>query len=200
MWFSVSEHLIVTFYSFIVGIVFGVIYDTIKLSRCLLGVGNFSFASRFFQKVKIPFIKPVTRSRPSKIKGIYSDITVFIGDIIFSLICAAIYSLFLFHAIRGQVRLYFIIASAAGFFLYYFTLSRFVMVLFEFIILFLRTVASCLFRIIFHPFHLLFRLLVRCARHLYNCFTVPLIKKLKYKSAIRYTKLHSDKLISKIRF
>lgn len=200
MWFSVSEHLIVTLYSFVVGIGFGAVYDIIKLSRCLLGIGNYSFASQIFLKINIPFIKPISHGYPSKIKGIYSDIIVFIGDIIFSLICAGIYSLFLFHAIRGQVRLYFIVASAVGFFLYYFTFSRFVIVLFESIILFLRSVFYYFFRIAFYPIYLLFHLFVRCNRHFYRSLVVPFIEKLKYKSALRYTKSHSDKLLSKIRF
>ena len=165
MWFSVSEQLIVTLYSFIVGIGFGILYDVIRISRCIIGVARYS-SSITSNKNKL-----FHQYSSEKVHtGIVSDIIIFLGDIIFSILCAAIYSLFLFHTIRGQLRIYFIIASALGFFIYYFTISKLILAVMEFITNLIKSIVRVFLKIIFIPVHPIIRILRKGSRVLKKVF------------------------------
>ncbi|MBE6715192.1 MAG: hypothetical protein E7575_07970, partial [Ruminococcaceae bacterium] len=133
MWFSLSEHFAVTAYSLFMGVFLGVLYDCIRLTRILCGIGSYSRAVSGLYKKQLPFIKNRRISAAPRRKNM---ILLFLGDILYALLCSASYSLFLFHAIRGQVRWYFLLASAIGFFLYYFTVSKLVLSILEILFFF----------------------------------------------------------------
>ena len=162
MWFSVSEHLLVTVYAFFMGVFLGVLYDFIRLTRILLGIGSYSSVARKF-KVKTSFVTCADdrHTRSGKRGYISSCILCFLGDILFGAVSAACYSVFLFHAIRGQVRWFFILASAVGFFLYYFTVSRFFLGIAETVVYAVKAVVFWILHMILTPFRLIFGWLIK---------------------------------------
>lgn len=69
-----------------------------------------------------------------KIKIRIGDIVTSLGDIVFLSLCGAIFSVFVFYANDGRFRAFMAIGAIIGFFSYYFTVGRLVMLLSEKII------------------------------------------------------------------
>ena len=182
MWFSVPEHFRVIIYSAIMGVVMGIIYDFVKLSRAMLGISKYSATAKKLSAVRLPGIKYRSRHK-GKMKAAAEYVLLFIGDIIFSLICAAVYSLFLFHAIRGQLRWYFLLSSAIGFFLYYFTLSRFNLLVIETVFFGFRVVFLYLFEVLLIPFRLFKKFIIIIKAKVIS----PVFYSMKYKQMYKQT-------------
>lgn len=194
IWFSTAEHFRVMLYSVVIGILLGIIYDFVKMSRILLGISEYSETAKKLSAISLPLIKKKRTAQKPKGSSKYGIVLIFIGDIIYSLICAGVYSLFLFHAIRGLVRWYFIIASAAGFFLYYFTLSKFIIVIIEILFFSVKTLFLYAAFIILLPFRLLYRFLKFLLRKLYSRIISPLKSRMVYSMYKKYT----DKRLAQI--
>ncbi len=200
MWFSISEHFSVTFYSFIMGIVLGLLYDFFKLTRILLGINSYSAIAKRLQRVKLPLVKISFKTGRKNQTDAVITVLMFFGDIIYALICGCIYSLFLFHAIRGQVRWYFIIASALGFFLHYFTLSKLNIIVLEVLFFSVKCVIIYLVEILIVPFRLFMKLFRWSVRRISSKVVRPVLLCLKYKRALRYTEKQYTKIRLDLQF
>ncbi len=188
MWFSVSEHLRVTLYSFFIGLLLGVLYDVIRLTRITLGLAVYSNVSERLYRHRLPFIR---ESRAyigcGSGKGKFAGALIFIGDIVYALVSAAVYSVFLFHAIRGQVRWYFIASSAVGFFAYYFTVSCFFLTVLEVVVFVLRAAVRYITELFLLPIRVAFGLAVRALKALRLRIAAPIMQNIKYRRGVRYT-------------
>ncbi len=197
MWFSVSEHLAVTFYSLIMGLFLGVLYDLVKLTRIFFKIGSCSRITEILCAKKLPIIGDLTPPNTNRecdsatVRAVY-----FIGDILYAVISAAFYSLFLFHAIRGHVRWYFIVASAIGFFLYYFSVSKLVLCIFEVIMYFVRVV----FAYSIAPFRFLLGRIFKLLQKIYGAVVMRSCESLKYSLAKKRTKKAMSRIKDSINF
>lgn len=200
MWFSISEQFAVIGYSVIMGVFFGIIYDFVKITRVLQGISAYSGISHKIHGMKLPLIRHRFSDPKKKKNSARAIIILFLGDIIFSLLCAAAYSLFLFHAIRGQVRWYFIVATAVGFFLYYFTVSKIVIKLIEALFWVVKIVIIYLWEAFLLPFRLIYRIAVKIAKFFRCRIFRPLQDKAHYRCSARYTEKVKQNLKTEIVF
>lgn len=182
------------------GVFLGIVYDLFRISRSAMGITRYSSTALKLHSIKLPFLSKDHKKSKGSLSRIYSIILLLFSDLFFACICSVIYSLFLFHAIRGQIRLYFILASAIGFFIYYFTASKFFISVLE-VILF---AFKCLIRYVFMITSLPFRLLARIIRKLFSLFAsriiIPLVAEIRYRFA-KYRTLRATKSLRRdIRF
>lgn len=164
------------------------LYDVIRLTRITLGLAAYSDISERLYRHRLPLIRESRAyiARGSG-KGTFAGALIFIGDIVYALISAAVYSVFLFHAIRGQVRWYFIASSAVGFFAYYFTVSRLFLTVLETVVYALRAAVRYITELILLPIRVAFGLAVRIAKTLRLRAVAPIIQSMKYRRGVRYT-------------
>ncbi len=123
--------LVLFLYALFMGVLFGMLYDIFRISRVMLtgeGIGSGRAASE-----RIDIITKRIRSRPAgefamagKIKNRMITAIIFVEDLLFFVICAVFFTIFLYEANFGQPRLYIYLASVAGFMLYYNTVGRLV--------------------------------------------------------------------------
>lgn len=85
-----------------------------------------------------------------------NKVVQFIYDILFSIIATLIFILFLFYANDGTVRWFSTLGSIAGFYLYYNTLGRLIMMIAETIISIIKTVLRFIWSITMRPLIALF--------------------------------------------
>lgn len=183
MWFSVSEHFRVMLYSVVMGVIFGILYDLIKISRAAIGVASYSGLSKQFYNKRVP-------------GSVISFTVMLVGDLLFAVLCGMIYSLFLFHAIRGQVRWYFLLSSALGFFAYYFTVSRFVMIITESLIFAIKSIIKTLFI----PVRFLLKLVLKIFTLIKQKIILKMVDDLVYNKRVKYTISNMKSIGDKIRF
>lgn len=188
MWFSVSEHLRVTLYAFFIGLLLGMLYDVIRLTRITLGIAVYSDVSARLYRQKLPLLKE-SRAYIKCIsgKGTLAGVLLFVGDIVYALVSAAVYSVFLFHAIRGQVRWYFIVSSAVGFFAYYFTVSKLFLAVLEAVMFVLRVMLRYMTELLLLPMRVVARLVISIAKIVKMRLVLPLVQGIKYRRSVKYT-------------
>ena len=109
MTISQSLYGVVTFYSVIIGVVLGVIYDVFRIQR-------------------------ITMERDN----IIENIIIFAEDIIFAVISAVIIVLLMYHLNHGRIRWFAPVGAGIGFVIYYNTVGRIVIICSEKIIKFIN--------------------------------------------------------------
>lgn len=132
-------------YSAVVGTVLGVLYDIFRIIRVAM--------------------KPSPGMSP-KLRSFYDavgDTVIFIEDILFAFIAALVVAVFLFHVNDGQLRWFVLAGAAVGFFLYYMTVGRLVLLCAGAIISFVKAVLGFLLRITIIPLIKLLRIFRRFA-------------------------------------
>ena len=130
MAFEVSflEYTKAFFYSVLVGVLFGIIYDFFRITRIIItGRTGHTKLTLLFDKalVRIPNVK--TSNKNSTIKRLirkFYFVFVFFEDILFFLITALIMTVFLYQVNYGQLRLYLYAGAVIGFLVYYNTIGR----------------------------------------------------------------------------
>ncbi len=106
----IQKQLLIIVYSLILGLIFGVGYDIMRILHMMLG--------NFFLK------KPI----------------VFLLDLVYMLLLTASYSIFVYAVYNGMHRMFIILAILAGFILYYNTVGRLVIAFSETIIRWIRLI------------------------------------------------------------
>ena len=129
-------------YSAAVGAVLGAVYDIFRIMRIA------AEPSCRLKKKKIgQDIDSRSDVRGEKIRFI----AIFAEDIIFSVICAAVISVTVFHLDSGHPRWFILLGAAGGFAIYYNTIGRLISVFAPYIILFVRTVSYFIMKITVFP-------------------------------------------------
>lgn len=128
---SGAQPLVLFLYALFMGVLFGMLYDIFRISRVMLtgvGIGAGRAASE-----RIDLITKRIRSHPvgeftmvGKIKNRMITAIIFVEDLLFFVICAILFTIFLYELNFGQPRLYICLATVAGFALYYNTVGRLV--------------------------------------------------------------------------
>lgn len=180
--------------AFVLGIVFGVIYDIFRMIRisripCLAPQG------KFYEFVKIPEKRCAKSKKRKNIFFAFSDaVLTFIEDIIFWLIISAGEILFIYHVNGGVVRIYFVVFTFIGAALYFFTIGKITMYFSVRIIFLIRCLLYWSFYIIIYPVRMFGILLENIAKLLWNITFMPLSKAIE----TRRSKIYSKKRISHI--
>ena len=154
--------------SCLLGLIFGVGYDIIRIAYILGHVATYRGTCE----------KPVPHT-----KGAFA---LFFGlDFSYLLVVTFFFSVFLFHANHGIFRLYLFLPAVLGFFIYYRTIGRLVMFFSETIVLFLRRLAEYL---LWKPICFLGSRLWRLGKYLWNHSVGVIVRQVGRQRRIRYAR------------
>lgn len=118
----IRAQLLGALYSVAVGILLGMLYDVVRVSRMMLGLRPGAAET---PHPSLPLVGNVVRDR---VRGrIFSAVFVFVGDILYFMAATAVYVVFVFHAGNGDNRWFFSLGALCGFLAYFFTVGRLVM-------------------------------------------------------------------------
>lgn len=148
---SIVDQLIVSAMSLVLGIVFGAIYDIVRIWRTFLGIDYESKGVERLRRLKFPLIKnPLTKKE--KQGKLAQGIVLFITDIIYFLAITIIMIIFVYYVNSGVVRWYIFIGAMLGLLIYYFTVGKIVISVSEYIKFGIKVVMSYLVYFILRPF------------------------------------------------
>lgn len=133
-------------YSIILGLIFGALYDIIRIIHIIVGVSSYS-GEKTMKTGRLP------------------RLFFFTADLIYMAAVTVMLSVFLYEFADGDLRMYLLLAAAAGFTVYYNTAGKLVMAVSETIVKGIRTV----FRIVIvRPTVFVLRLLKMTAEWLFR--------------------------------
>ena len=140
-----AQITVLAIYSVLIGIVIGMIYDIFRMIRIAV---------------------------PDKIKGKPAEsLIVFFEDILFWMISAVIFIVFIYYVNKGHTRLVMITDALIGFILYHFTLGRLVMFCSGFIIGIVKSFLNLLDKIFVKPLIFAFTRVIITLRKNYYLFS-----------------------------
>lgn len=160
------------FYSVLFGMAAGVLNDIFRISRIFLGVSYRGRGLGKLRAIKLPFGIKISRGQGGKVKKRALSALIFIEDILLFAFCGCGVTVLNYYLNRGQLRLYTITATLAGFAIYYFTAGKLIMLFAEA----LTFVAEAALRILFHILSRPFVWIFRATRKIFS----PLLKKISY--------------------
>lgn len=149
----IEKQLWVIVYSVFIGLIFGALYDIIRIIHILCGIASYSG-------------KSITKK-----SGKLSYAIFFILDLIYMTSITAIYSFFIYWQMNGILRYYPMIFACVGFAIYYNTAGRVAMLFSEAIVRFLK---SAVFLLVIKPVSYILKILINATR----CLYIHLIEKL----------------------
>lgn len=172
--------------AFLLGAALGVVYDVFRVIRIARLPGE-TYDGGILKKFKpqkpiITFGKGVKKAASAA-----NDAVVFIEDMIFFIVCAAAETVFFLAENDGEIRIYCIIFTVLGFFLYMKTAGRCVIYFSSKIIFFVRCLLYWIFYIIIVPVRYVLRVFYRVGAALYGVSvgkTVAAVKK-KYSDVLK---------------
>ncbi len=126
---SSTQTLVLLLYALLLGALFGVIYDIFRISRVMLTGVGIGKSRTSFEKIdlitkRIRGNSGVKNNTVRRIKNRMTDVIIFAQDLLFFVICALVFTVFLYQANFGQPRLFIYLGAVAGFILYYNTFGR----------------------------------------------------------------------------
>ncbi len=143
----IGKQLQVVGYSFILGLIFGGLYDIIRIAHCLCGIASYTGTSRGMRRGKLPFF------------------LFFLLDTAYMIAVTAMFSIFLYWQMSGTFRLFVLVSAVTGLAVYLCTAGRIVMLFSETIVCFLKKVVRCL---LVKPMRWILRFLGRILAGLYR--------------------------------
>ena len=164
----------------VLGFALGGVYDVLRITRILCG---FHYVKRFSGEEKQSVEAPVPPTWQRRIFHIQQKLLIFVGDVLFGVVCGMALVLLLYYANDGQFRFLAVFGMACGFFVYYHTLGRLVMLFSEAIVFAVRRLVRWIVRLVLLPLRAFSRLLYRMVgRRL-----ALLVKRIRYRRSVRYT-------------
>ena len=162
--------VIATLLALVVGAGVGLIYDGIRLSRAIVGVRYSNQFSRRFSAFRFPLIGIVEpREAPlRKRREFFLGLYVAMGDVLFFLLASVATVVFLYHANNGIVRWYLLAGLFLGFVLYYVTIAKITINLFEILTFVLRVLLAYASYFTVRPFMWILRTLARALSVLWH--------------------------------
>ena len=143
----ISKQLQVVAYSFILGLIFGGLYDIIRITHILCGIASYAGENVGMKRGKLPFL------------------LFFLFDAVYLLTVTAAFSVFQYWQMNGEFRLFVLLSVTAGFAVWRATAGRVVMAFSEAIVRLLRLAARW---ILVKPLCFLSGLLLRMLRYVYR--------------------------------
>lgn len=155
---SIKIQLLTALYSIVLGVFIGLIYDCFKIFRKFLLFEVSEKLKSFIKKIKLPLISLNFHGENLKTRH---KLTYLILDILFFIVITPIMQIFVYAFSNGIVRWYIILGTFVGFIIYYFSVSKIVLSVFEFILLIFKILLSYLLFFIKLPIN-------KCKRILYR--------------------------------
>lgn len=175
----VQKQLINIVYSLILGLIFGGIYDIIRIVHILCGIASYTGETRGMKRGIVPFT------------------IFFLLDTAYLFTLTCIFSVFLYAVNNGGFRFYLLAAVLVGMVFYFFTAGRVVMLLSEAIVRFLRRIFTL---IVVKPLRFIFRLFGRLLHWIGTHTVGKIMYCLRRRRAILYTERMKRRLRWDIRF
>ena len=149
-----SYELILIF--FLPGVFLGMVYDLFRILR-ISRTAHLTVSGVFYDRIrpKKPLCKMLSRFFHAKSLRAADRILVFIEDILFWLIAAVTEILLFFHTNGGEIRIYCLLASVIGFFLYHETFGKLVSFFAKQIIFLFRCLIYWLLYAIIYPIRIM---------------------------------------------
>ena len=136
---SLAHQFTVALLSVILGLLLGLLYDCVRITRCLFGI---EYKGIIFKRLQ-------PQHSIKSIGKVYESLLMGITDLIYFALCGIIMSIFVYFVNSGNVRWYIFLGAGVGFFLYYVTVGRMVISLSSVIALGIRKaffiILSCLY-------------------------------------------------------
>ncbi len=129
MGIDVNEQLLSLLYSLALGVVYGLIYDLLKMVRAVFNnkITILSLKNRLYCK-KYPLIKQITEPKPNP--KIYK-VKLLFWDLLFFIIITPLTAIFTYATSYGIVRWYIFLGMSFGFIFYYVLLARLTKYIYE---------------------------------------------------------------------
>ena len=177
---SPFDLLRLTITSLIFGVCLGVFNDLNRLIRALLGVKYSERDLDELYKRKLPIIhRPLGIYRQSRIKKYVTSIVIFLGDIALFFTFGWGVAIINYYFNDGQVRFYSPISAILGFVVYYFTIGRLSIRLFEVAAFLIKAFILIITIAIFAPIKKIVRFYTKNVKKLYYIIYKILAKKEK---------------------
>ncbi len=155
--------------SFLLGVLLGGIYDAIRISRILFGITAYSPGRRYaLYDRSFPIIGRVYRVRGRGIGRLLAEIIVFAGDLLFMLTSGIGLLTVAFFENNGKLRLFMIIVTFIGFFMYRLSIGRAVMYFSSIIVFIIRLSVRYIFYFLTYPIRLLYKLIRYLSKRLWR--------------------------------
>jgi len=182
----------------ICGAMCGAVYDMIRILRVLMNVSAYTHVGRHVGEIRFPVIGAVKkRMTPSRIGKL---LILGIGDILFFVITACLFSIFLANTVSGVFRWFFLIAAGVGFVLYYFSVGKLVMLASEIIAAVVCTAARYMLWLIRLPFLIFLQVCKKCGRIIRKHIISPIHQRYLLKIRERYTSRIQQELTAAVQF
>jgi hypothetical protein len=153
---SIKNQLLTILFSLILGILFGLIYDIFKIVRMFI-IGQISDRTKnIFLKIKLPLIKLKFNCEKLNVK---EKIVYLIFDIMFFIVITPIMQIFIYAFSNGIVRWYIFLGAFIGSMIYYATISRINLIIYEYIFMLVKIILTYILHFIILPFKKISRII-----------------------------------------
>ena len=153
---SIKYQLLTMLYSSILGLFIGLIYDVFKIVRKLINGEISNKTKNKLEKIKFPLINVQFKGENLKIK---EKTVYFIVDILFFVVVTPVMQIFIYTFSSGIVRWYIFLGVFIGFMIYYVSVSRIIIIMYEYIAFFIKVLLSYLIYFIKLPFDKIIKIL-----------------------------------------
>ena len=132
---SMNSLLYSFLWSIVLGAFLGVAYDVVRISRAFIGVeyGNIPPPPK---KIKLPIISKLKKEKKCnkrRASSVALNIFIFAGDILFCVFTALALVIYIYHSNEGKARWMVFFGAAIGFFAYYFSIGKLVVLFSQYI-------------------------------------------------------------------
>ncbi len=153
------------FYAFFTGIILGLFYDVLRLSRVLLGHEETPRIHELRARIRLPLLPPSQKRKTRRHLGIL----LFLEDFFFCVVSSILIILLFYEWNRGNIRIPALICAAVGFFCYRCTLGRVIVRISDLIAFAIGILLQYTFFFLTFPMRLLFHTLKRGSSALAVC-------------------------------
>ena len=183
-------------YALLCGALCGVLYDAVRIMRVMLGLASYTAAGKTLYQLRLPLIGVVhPQKRRGTARRLVQQTAVALGDILFFIAAGGIFSVFLYHRASGEFRWFYLLGAAVGFFLYYCTCGRIVMLSSEAVSFVIRAAWRYVLWVLLLPVRGIVFVTKRAARMVRKRIWLPASSFLYRQARIRYTSRIQKQLI-----
>ncbi len=167
------------FYAFVFGCACGVINDINRLIRAGVGEDNSKKNKSKLYNKKIPLLGRALKMPDTNNKIIQAILLMITSalDLTLFFVAGAGCAILNFYFNSGRVRIYSVIAILFGFLIYYFTIGKITVRIFKPLIFIIRATFAVLFKLVFTPFYVFGRFLIKNVKKLYQNINKTLAKR-----------------------
>ncbi len=169
---SQTALMLLYFYSFLLGLFLGAVYDCFRITRIFFGVHYSRSTAKRLRMRALPLLKPQKERHSTKGLGIL----MFFEDLLFSLLAGSSLVILLYERNNGKFRFLVVVFLLLGFVIYRETLGRIVMLFSEGIAFFCETALRYLFFFVGLPIRFCYGRLTRFTATLYRKCTEKHLK------------------------